>query len=170
MRDVRPIDPLVEEPAQIGAGMLFRHSPKIFGGSSLPLIRVVEVPHGLSEPVLIHGLEIEHHSPEHMQHPGTLLVHQHIVSSVVLRRSGPVAQPNGAGLVVVLEDVEPPTIERAEVLAIVLAYGLEIPQTREAGKTLAQPLVVVTVEVHADPPPLMGDFVGAKHLVLALPV
>src|SRR5690348_7648343 len=148
--------------------MLLGNPPEIGGRGALALIAGIEVPHRVGEAILIHSLEIEHHDPKHVEHPGALLIDDDVVTRRVPGGRSSVAQPDRRALLPVGEDLVLPAVQHAEVLVVVLPDSLEIPETGKIGEPFAQPLVVVAAEVHPYAPPLMGNLVGPEDLVLTL--
>ena len=76
-----------------------------------------------------------------------------------------VAERDRARLVAAKQDGRPVVPELLEVLVVLFRADLHVPEPGELREALAQPPVVVGLEVHADAPPLVGHLVGPEDLV-----
>ena len=100
-----------------------------------------------------------------MKHPAALFVDDRLVVFRARRVAHAIAKGQGLAVAAVQHDVGLPVVQHPEVLLVLLAGGLQVPEAREAGEALAQPLVVIGVEVHPDAPPLVGHLVRAEELI-----
>ena len=79
-----------------------------------------------------------------------------------------IADPDRAGVVLPVLDVALVPIEKLEVLVVVLAFGLDVPQSGKRGQSFGQPLVAIGCLLHAAAPPLMRHLVRPEEFIEAV--